>query len=32
MMGNYSGRAALKSALPQDREAFKRQFGLDFDF
>ncbi|HKA76986.1 MAG TPA: DUF2314 domain-containing protein [Pseudolabrys sp.] len=32
MMGNYSVRALLKSALPQDREAFKRRFGLDFDF
>ncbi len=32
MMGNYSARAVLKSVLPQDREAFKRRFGLDFDF
>ena len=31
MMGNYSARAILKSALPQDREVFKRWFGLDFD-
>ena len=32
MMGNYSARAILKAAMPQDREAFKRRFGLDFDF
>ncbi len=32
MMGNYSARAMLKSALPQDREAFRRRFGLDFEF
>ena len=32
MLGNYSARAMLKSALPQDREAFRRRFGLDFDF
>lgn len=32
MKGNYSARAILRSALPQDREAFKRRFGLDFDF
>jgi hypothetical protein len=27
MKGNYSAQAILKSALPQDREAFKRRFG-----
>ncbi len=32
MKGNFSARAIFKSALPQDREAFRRQFGLDFDF
>jgi uncharacterized protein YegJ (DUF2314 family) len=32
MRGNYSARAILRSALPQDRQAFKRRFGLDFDF
>jgi uncharacterized protein YegJ (DUF2314 family) len=32
MRGNYSAQAILKSALPQDRKAFKRRFGLDFDF
>ena len=32
MLGNYSARAMLRSALPQDREAFMRRFGLDFDF
>ena len=32
MHGNYSARAILKSALPRDRAAFKRRFGLDFDF
>jgi uncharacterized protein YegJ (DUF2314 family) len=32
MLGNYSARAMLKSAPPQDREAFRRRFGLDFDF
>ena len=32
MKGNYSAQAILKTALPQDREAFKRRFGLDFDF
>lgn len=32
MKGNYSARAILKSAPPQDRNAFKRRFGLDFDF
>jgi uncharacterized protein YegJ (DUF2314 family) len=32
MMGNYSARAILRSAQPKDREAFKRRFGLDFDF
>jgi uncharacterized protein YegJ (DUF2314 family) len=31
MKGNYSARAILRSALPRDREAFKRRFGLDFD-
>lgn len=32
MMGNYSARAVLNLVLPQDRDAFKRRFGLDFDF
>jgi hypothetical protein len=32
MKGNYSARAILKSAPPQGRKAFKRRFGLDFDF
>ena len=32
MKGNYSARAFLKSAAPKDREAFRRRFGLDFDF
>jgi uncharacterized protein YegJ (DUF2314 family) len=32
MRGNYSARAILRTALPQDRQAFKRRFGLDFDF
>ncbi|MGA9456140.1 MAG: hypothetical protein WBV43_11780 [Pseudolabrys sp.] len=30
--GNYSARAILKAALPRDRSAFKRRFGLEFDF
>src|SRR5262245_31131269 len=30
--GNYSARAILKTALPRDRAAFKRRFGLEFDF
>jgi len=30
--GNYSARAILKAALPRDRAAFKRRFGLEFDF
>ncbi len=32
MHGNYSARAILKSAPLRDRDAFKRRFGLDFDF
>ncbi len=32
MLGNYSARAMLTSALPQDREEFRRRFGLNFDF
>ena len=32
MKGNYSARAILKAALPRDRAAFQRRFGLDFDF
>lgn len=32
MKGNYSARAILKAALPRDRDAFKRRFGLEFDF
>lgn len=32
MRGNYSARAILRTALPQDRQAFKRRFGLDSDF
>jgi uncharacterized protein YegJ (DUF2314 family) len=30
--GNYSARAILNTALPRDRAAFKRRFGLSFDF
>ena len=30
MRGNYSAHAILKSARPEDREAFKRRFGLDY--
>jgi len=30
MGGNYSAHAILKSARPEDREAFKRRFGLDY--
>jgi uncharacterized protein YegJ (DUF2314 family) len=32
MKGNYSARVILKTALPRDRAAFKRRFGLNFDF
>ncbi|HEX3162689.1 MAG TPA: DUF2314 domain-containing protein [Pseudolabrys sp.] len=32
MRGNYTARAILRAALPQDRAAFRRRFGLDFDF
>lgn len=32
MKGNYSARTILKVALPRDRAAFKRRFGLEFDF
>ncbi len=32
MAGNYCARAILRSALPQDRKASQRRFGLDFDF
>jgi len=32
MKGNYSARAILRAALPRDRAAFKRRFGLEFDF
>jgi uncharacterized protein YegJ (DUF2314 family) len=32
MRGNYSARAILQSAPPRDSQAFKRRFGLDFDF
>jgi uncharacterized protein YegJ (DUF2314 family) len=32
LKGNYSARAILKAALPRDRAAFKRRFGLEFDF
>jgi uncharacterized protein YegJ (DUF2314 family) len=32
MRGNYSARAILRTALPQDRQAFKRRFGLDPNF
>ena len=32
MRGNHSARAILKAALPRDRAAFKRRFGLEFDF
>lgn len=32
MKGNYSACAVLKAALPRDRAAFKRRFGLEFDF
>jgi len=31
MKGNYSARAILKAALPLDRAAFNRRFGLEFD-
>ena len=30
--GNYSARAILRAALPRDLAAFKRRFGLEFDF
>ena len=30
--GNFSARAILKAALPHDRTAFRRRFGLEFDF
>ena len=30
MYGTYSAHAILKSARPEDREAFKRRFGLDY--
>jgi hypothetical protein len=30
--GNYFARAILQTALPADRAAFKRRFGLEFDF
>jgi hypothetical protein len=29
MRGNYSAHAILRSARPDDREAFRRRFGLD---
>jgi len=29
MRGNYSAHAILRSARPEDREAFRRRFGLD---
>lgn len=32
MKGNYSAPAILKAALPRDRAALKRRFGLEFDF
>lgn len=32
MKGNYSARVILQAALPRDRAAFKRRFGLEFDF
>ena len=32
MKGNYSARAILTAALPRDRAAFRRRFGLEFDF
>jgi len=32
MRGNYSARAMLNLVLPQEREAFKRRYGLDQDF
>ncbi|MGE5165388.1 MAG: hypothetical protein ACM3IH_15365 [Sphingobacteriales bacterium] len=32
MKGNYSARAILGAALPRDQAAFKRRFGLEFDF
>ena len=30
--GNFTARPILRAARPPDREAFKRRFGLDFDF
>jgi uncharacterized protein YegJ (DUF2314 family) len=32
MHGNYTARAILKSASPEEREEFQRRFGLDYDF
>jgi len=32
MQGNYTARAMLQKASPEEREAFRRRFGLDFDF
>lgn len=30
--GNFTARAIVRAARPHNREAFKRRFGLDFDF
>jgi len=30
--GDFTARATLRAARPPDQEAFKRRFGLDFDF
>ncbi len=30
--GNFTAHAILRAAHPDDRETFKRRFGLDFDF
>jgi len=32
MQGNFSARAILKAVPPRDRAAFRRRFGLEFDF
>ncbi len=32
MMGNYTARALLQKASPEERAEFKKQYGLDADF
>jgi uncharacterized protein YegJ (DUF2314 family) len=32
MQGNYTARAMLKKAPPEEREAFRKRYGLDPDF